>query len=208
MMESHRSSPSPASAASPRGGWLPAPLCALIMASLARLFARLEQMLRLWQSGAFPVPSVRHTLRRIAQPRKPGAHAPRHRLARRRHHIPHIHRAPTPAPRPIPVTRTPSIARQYPRAQPRRPHAARAPPGDHRSHRSRNPPLEGQHPRAYRVPVLPNPPAPRAVSSSSATSTHPPRTTGASTACAIRIPRSTTNGSCPAFITITCNSPR
>ena len=37
-------------------GWLPAPLHALIMSCLARIFGRLERMLLLWQSGALPLP--------------------------------------------------------------------------------------------------------------------------------------------------------
>lgn len=60
----------------------------------------------------------------------------------------------------------------------------------------------------YRVPVLPNPPSPRAVSGSSATCFQTPRTTGATTACAMRMPRSMVKGSVPAFMTITCSSPR
>ena len=58
------------------------------------------------------------------------------------------------------------------------------------------------------VPVLPNPPCPRSVWSSAPTSSHAARVTGASTAWAIRAPRSTTNGSVPAFRTITWISPR
>lgn len=46
-------------------------------------------------------------------------------------------------------------------------------------------------------PVDPNPPLPRAVSSSSATSVHAARTTGASTSCATRSPRAIGKGSAP-----------
>jgi hypothetical protein len=67
-------------------------------------------------------------------------------------------------------------------------------------------PLRHQVLRA--VPVLPKPPVPRAVSSTLATSCQRARTTGASTAWAMRAPRSTTNGASPVFSTITCSSPR
>ena len=39
--------------------WLPASVHALIMACLARIFARLEQFLLLWQSGNLPAPPIR-----------------------------------------------------------------------------------------------------------------------------------------------------
>ena len=37
-------------------GWVPAALHALIMACLARIFGRLEQVILLWQSGDLPLP--------------------------------------------------------------------------------------------------------------------------------------------------------
>ena len=61
---------------------------------------------------------------------------------------------------------------------------------------------------ARTTPVLPKPPAARAVSSSRSTSTHSMRSTGDSTPCAMRMPRSIVNGASPAFITITFSSPR
>ena len=39
-------------------GWVPAALHALIMACLARIFGRLEQVILLWQSGELPLPST------------------------------------------------------------------------------------------------------------------------------------------------------
>ena len=47
------------------------------------------------------------------------------------------------------------------------------------------------------VPVCPNPPAPRTVGGSSATSLHSTRGTGRTSICAMRIPRVTRNGSFP-----------
>ena len=57
-------------------------------------------------------------------------------------------------------------------------------------------------------PVLPKPPSLRVVASRLSTSCQRTRTTGASTAWAIRAPRSTMNGASPAFSTITWISPR
>ena len=42
-------------------GWLPDALHALIMACLARLFGRLEQVFLLWQSGNLPLPASSQT---------------------------------------------------------------------------------------------------------------------------------------------------
>ena len=50
-------------------GWLPAPLHALIMSCLARIFGRLERMLLLWQSGPLPLPQP--SARRPAHHRAP-----------------------------------------------------------------------------------------------------------------------------------------
>ncbi len=61
---------------------------------------------------------------------------------------------------------------------------------------------------SHAAPVLPNPPVARTVSSSASTSCQSMRRTGERTACAIRMPRSMTNGASPAFMTITCSSPR
>ena len=58
------------------------------------------------------------------------------------------------------------------------------------------------------APVEPNPPVPREVSGSTTTSSNTARTTGASTACATRMPRSTTKSSAPVLSKITPTSPR
>jgi len=67
--------------------------------------------------------------------------------------------------------------------------------------------IEDQLP-PYFIPVLPKPTVPRVVTGSSVTSRHVARTSSASTACAMRMPRSMVKGSLPAFIKMTCNSPR
>lgn len=191
--------------------WIPGAIHAAIAALFARIFGRLEQLLLLWRSGNLPAPQPRHPSHRAhtANPRPrppatvpPGA-PPDAPFASSGTIAParlHDGQSPSPArpastlvaPRRSPGTRTP----------PARPLPINPVPSVAKS------PCAGPHPRAYRVPVLPNPPAPRSVASSSATSTHPARTTGASTAWAIRIPRSTVKASLPAFITITCTSPR
>src|SRR5690606_21283027 len=63
--------------------------------------------------------------------------------------------------------------------------------------------------RAYGpVPVDPKPPAPRALPGSSSTTSHVTRTTGATTSCAMRMPRSITTGSAPRLTSATLTSPR
>ncbi len=66
--------------------WLPDALFARIMAALARVFARLEDMIRLWQSGL------------LSPPPAPRAHAPRTHAARRARATPAIRRRATPMP--------------------------------------------------------------------------------------------------------------
>lgn len=66
--------------------WLAAPVHALIMAAFARIFAQLERLFQLWQSGALPPPALRHpahrtpapkpTHRRDAAPARPRRRAP------------------------------------------------------------------------------------------------------------------------------------
>ena len=53
-------------------GWLPDALHALIMACLARLFGRLEQVFLLWQSGNLPLPASREMPQRPPAPRMSG----------------------------------------------------------------------------------------------------------------------------------------
>ena len=62
-------------------GWLPASIQALIMACLARLFARLEQIFLLWQSGQFPTPAE-NLPQRLAQTSTTPSRAPRARARR------------------------------------------------------------------------------------------------------------------------------
>ena len=63
-------------AACPNRGWLPRSLHALILAALARIFGRLEQLLLLWQAGTLPAPQSRHSERSeeptlLLSPRQP-----------------------------------------------------------------------------------------------------------------------------------------
>ena len=72
-------------------------------------------------------------------------------------------------------------------------------------------PIRARAPRGHLTahrPVLPNPPSPRAVSSSSVTTATVTRVTGAITSCAMRAPGSMTNGSRPWLIKTTRHSPR
>ncbi len=48
-----------ATLATPAHAWLPAAIHALILACLARIFGRLEEMIRLWQAGLLPPPTHR-----------------------------------------------------------------------------------------------------------------------------------------------------
>ncbi len=48
-----------ATLATPAHAWLPAPIHALILACLVRIFGRLEEMIRLWQAGLLPPPLER-----------------------------------------------------------------------------------------------------------------------------------------------------
>ncbi len=76
----------PAGPALEAHAWLPAPIQALIIAALTRLFARLDRLFQLWQSGALPPPAPRHpahrtpapkpTHRRDAAPARPRRRAP------------------------------------------------------------------------------------------------------------------------------------
>ena len=58
--------------------WLPDAVHALIMACLARLFGRLEEMIRLWQAGLLPPPPApRPANRQPQQPARAHVRAPR-----------------------------------------------------------------------------------------------------------------------------------
>jgi hypothetical protein len=51
--------------------WLPDAVHALILACLARLFGRLEEMIRLWQAGLLPPPPALRPRQANRQPRRP-----------------------------------------------------------------------------------------------------------------------------------------
>lgn len=73
-----------ATLARPAHAWVPAAIHALILACLARLFGRLEEMVRLWQAGLLPPPTHRA---RTVQNRTPTSNrdsgsAPRRRAPR------------------------------------------------------------------------------------------------------------------------------
>ena len=57
-----------ATLATPAHAWVPQAIHALILACLARLFGRLEEMIRLWQAGLLPAP-----IQRPSTPRTPSA---------------------------------------------------------------------------------------------------------------------------------------
>ncbi len=57
-------------------------------------------------------------------------------------------------------------------------------------------------------PVDPNPPAPRSLSGSADTVSHVTRVTGATTSCAMRMPRSIVTGAAPRLMSATFTSPR
>ena len=66
--------------------WIPAAIHTLIMAALARIFGRLEALLRLWQAGTLPAPQPRTPSSRdstkIAPPRPATPARNRHRAAK------------------------------------------------------------------------------------------------------------------------------
>lgn len=112
-------------------GWLPAALHALIMACLARLFARLEQVFLLWTAGDLP-PQRPTTPRPITPPTTRAPSRPRtHRASRQprtrpsarttKHATPRQTTVTTPAP-----SLTPAPKRGIPAVPP--PSNARAPP--------------------------------------------------------------------------------
>jgi len=62
--------------------WIPAAIQDLIMACLMRIFGRLEQLVRLWQAGALPLPPIRTASPRARKAATPRAHRHGHRSAR------------------------------------------------------------------------------------------------------------------------------
>lgn len=58
-----------ATMATPAHAWLPAAIHALVLACLARLFGRLEEMIRLWQAGLLPPPAQRSRTAPASRPR-------------------------------------------------------------------------------------------------------------------------------------------
>ncbi len=102
--------------ATPAAAWLPATLHALIIACLARLFTRLEQMLNLWQSGDLILPQATPRAAASREQRRRAPAAPRRRSRHRR-----ARQTATPAParhpRTIhrPAANLPSAARHRPR---------------------------------------------------------------------------------------------
>ena len=117
--------------------WVPAAIHTLIMAILARLFGRFDQMLQLWQAGALPAPPIRAipndtpgddpTHRQC----RPATRAPRHRprpATRQAESAQHL-RARMATARSIPAPdRTQSLASANTIVPPARPRPARDPP--------------------------------------------------------------------------------
>ena len=133
-------------------------LDALIAAIFARIFARLEQILRLWQSGKLPPPPIRPqtspcTNRSFAPRRatKPGfrPRSPIHviilRKAKDPRFLPHDLRARHRAPARPHARPTLLMPQAHPIAPSRNPPRARAPPAPNKPHPSRNTPQAGPY---------------------------------------------------------------
>ena len=120
--------------------WIPAAIHALIIACLARIFASLERLVALWQSGLLPPPqpsrpsrTPRPSCPRPSRRRTPGLRRVRPRSvsrnAARRHTV---HRLPSrtanPCPIPAPQARPAAFRPTAFRPTTFRPHPARAPP--------------------------------------------------------------------------------
>ena len=105
-------------------------LDALIAAIFARIFARLEQLLLLWQSGDLPLPQPSRkphrpsTGTRASEPRPPAAHAARRRSLR----VAARARAASIPRHPTGQSAEPRALAQRPIPQAARPRSARAPP--------------------------------------------------------------------------------
>jgi hypothetical protein len=123
--------------------WLPNALHALILACLARLVARLEDLVRLWQAGLLPpLPTVTAPARRRTPSPARTRPAQRHTRARRNGR----RCAETPARAPsirIPTSRaTPQCAASRPTHAPR-PRKSHDPPRPNHAHPPRKTPLAG-----------------------------------------------------------------
>ena len=104
-------------ATTPKGAWIPAPVHALIMACLARIFGRLEQLVLLWQAGNLPTPATRPTstprpldIRCAAKDSRFLPHPPKHHpehAARQTRPTPPARAEPSPARHPLRAPRTP-----------------------------------------------------------------------------------------------------
>lgn len=124
------------------------PIHALIIAALARIFARLEQLLALWQAGSLPVPPARSTTRQdrphnntwcaahAAARHAPSRHAPSSQTARPWRDDSRA--TPAAASTPAAAPSWPAIACPLPR------HSNPAPPRD--QSRARAPPASAEKP--------------------------------------------------------------
>ncbi len=118
--------------------WIPNAIHALIIACLARIFARLEQILLQWQSEQLPLPQPLQAPSHTAA-RQDSARAPRRPTSNRRHRAPTTSTTPGNIPEWTPSV--PSQARSAPTHPPRwrPPSNSRAPP--HQGVPLKNPPL-------------------------------------------------------------------
>ena len=132
-------------------------LHALIYAILARIFARLEQILLLWQAGALPTPKLRPTV--ASMPRDvPNPSEPASRPDASRPDPPRISLRQQPRRPPRRPSRCPKLAPKYPHPRPAGgPNSARAKPGAQRRpipdapHAARRAPRQpGRCPRSTR----------------------------------------------------------
>ncbi len=119
--------------------WIPGPIHTLIIAALARIFARLEQLFALWQAGSLPAPAP-HQQRRaphhpVESPRHRAQPSPRRRAPSRIATTQPIRAQPNRVRRPINQPAVP--ARSHALRPPTRPprSTARAPPTCRPSHR-------------------------------------------------------------------------
>ena len=118
--------------------WVPAAVHDLIITWLTRIFASLEQLVRLWQAGQLPPPPIR-----TAVPRTDRQNTPRHvrpPASRRRAIRRATHRGRTSLACHVPAG-SPELAPRQAIAPPARPRPARDPPPARAKLRGENPPL-------------------------------------------------------------------